>query len=293
MTDSQNRSTTEEDVIALREEARAALQEALHEVKRVIVGQDAMLERLLVSLLAGGHVLLEGVPGLGQDADRQDARRGARRQLPAGSSSRPTSSRPTSSARASTDPTRRRFDTELGPGVRQLPARRRDQPRAGEGAVGAARGDAGAAGHDRRHDLPGAAPVPRDGDAEPDRVRGHLPAARGADRPLPDEDPRRLPVAPARRRRSSAAASPSRPTVREVVSLEDLRRYAAAPRTRARRPRRDRLRGRARRRHAAIPRSHGLARPRGADRVRRQPARADRPRRGRRRCWRCCADAAT
>jgi MoxR-like ATPase len=48
----------------LREEARAALSEALHEIKRVIVGQDAMLERLLVSLLAAGHVLLEGVPGL-------------------------------------------------------------------------------------------------------------------------------------------------------------------------------------------------------------------------------------
>jgi len=48
----------------LRREARDALQEALHEIKRVIVGQDAMLERLLVSLLAGGHVLLEGVPGL-------------------------------------------------------------------------------------------------------------------------------------------------------------------------------------------------------------------------------------
>ena len=47
-----------------REDARRALHEALHEVKRVIVGQDAMLERLLVSLLAGGHVLLEGVPGL-------------------------------------------------------------------------------------------------------------------------------------------------------------------------------------------------------------------------------------
>src|SRR5215467_10333002 len=47
-----------------RREARAALGEALHEIKRVIVGQDAMLERLLVSLLAGGHVLLEGVPGL-------------------------------------------------------------------------------------------------------------------------------------------------------------------------------------------------------------------------------------
>ncbi|MBV8998327.1 MAG: AAA family ATPase [Solirubrobacterales bacterium] len=49
---------------ASRAEARAALAEALHEIKRVIVGQDAMLERLLVSLLAGGHVLLEGVPGL-------------------------------------------------------------------------------------------------------------------------------------------------------------------------------------------------------------------------------------
>ena len=48
----------------LRHDARAALAEALHEIKRVIVGQDAMLERLLVSLLAGGHVLLEGVPGL-------------------------------------------------------------------------------------------------------------------------------------------------------------------------------------------------------------------------------------
>jgi MoxR-like ATPase len=53
-----------EDPAALREEARAALQDALHEVKRVIVGQDAMLERVLVSLMAGGHVLLEGVPGL-------------------------------------------------------------------------------------------------------------------------------------------------------------------------------------------------------------------------------------
>jgi MoxR-like ATPase len=48
----------------LRIEARDALQEALYEIKRVIVGQDAMLERLLVSLLASGHVLLEGVPGL-------------------------------------------------------------------------------------------------------------------------------------------------------------------------------------------------------------------------------------
>src|SRR3977135_194546 len=49
---------------ATREEARRSLEEALYEIKRIIVGQDAMLERMIVALLAGGHVLLEGVPGL-------------------------------------------------------------------------------------------------------------------------------------------------------------------------------------------------------------------------------------
>jgi MoxR-like ATPase len=53
----------EEDADVARE-ARRALQAALWECKRVVVGQDAMLERVLVALLAGGHVLLEGVPGL-------------------------------------------------------------------------------------------------------------------------------------------------------------------------------------------------------------------------------------
>ena len=36
----------------------------LEEVKKVIVGQDLMIERILIGLLTGGHVLLEGVPGL-------------------------------------------------------------------------------------------------------------------------------------------------------------------------------------------------------------------------------------
>jgi MoxR-like ATPase len=43
---------------------RRALEGVLYETKRVVVGQDAMLEKLLVALLVGGHVLLEGVPGL-------------------------------------------------------------------------------------------------------------------------------------------------------------------------------------------------------------------------------------
>jgi MoxR-like ATPase len=47
-----------------REESRARLEEALVEIKRVIAGQDEMLERVLVCLVAGGHLLIEGVPGL-------------------------------------------------------------------------------------------------------------------------------------------------------------------------------------------------------------------------------------
>jgi MoxR-like ATPase len=43
---------------------RATAEAILFEIRRVIVGQDAMLERILVGLLAGGHILLEGVPGL-------------------------------------------------------------------------------------------------------------------------------------------------------------------------------------------------------------------------------------
>jgi MoxR-like ATPase len=40
------------------------LQPVLFEVKRIIVGQDLLLERMAVALLSGGHLLVEGVPGL-------------------------------------------------------------------------------------------------------------------------------------------------------------------------------------------------------------------------------------
>ncbi len=41
-----------------------SLEEVLYHVKRVIVGQDALLERMVVALVAKGHLLVEGVPGL-------------------------------------------------------------------------------------------------------------------------------------------------------------------------------------------------------------------------------------
>ncbi|HSI97447.1 MAG TPA: MoxR family ATPase, partial [Gaiellaceae bacterium] len=46
------------------EQAKTQLEQALFEIRRVIAGQDAMLERVLVCLLAHGHLLIEGVPGL-------------------------------------------------------------------------------------------------------------------------------------------------------------------------------------------------------------------------------------
>src|SRR5439155_13663408 len=47
-----------------RMEGGRNLEQALFEIRRVIAGQEEMLERVLVCLLAGGHLLIEGVPGL-------------------------------------------------------------------------------------------------------------------------------------------------------------------------------------------------------------------------------------
>lgn len=44
--------------------AHQGLEHLLYEVKKVVVGQDHFLERVLVALLANGHLLVEGVPGL-------------------------------------------------------------------------------------------------------------------------------------------------------------------------------------------------------------------------------------
>ena len=45
-------------------EVASLMERILYEVKKVIVGQDHFLERVLVAVLAQGHLLVEGVPGL-------------------------------------------------------------------------------------------------------------------------------------------------------------------------------------------------------------------------------------
>jgi MoxR-like ATPase len=54
-----------ETKLETQSDATASLMEqVLYEVKKVIVGQDRFLERVLIALLSGGHLLVEGVPGL-------------------------------------------------------------------------------------------------------------------------------------------------------------------------------------------------------------------------------------
>ena len=56
--------TTDNDPAATRALDHALVQDILRQVARRVVGQEAMVERLMISMLTGGHVLLEGVPGL-------------------------------------------------------------------------------------------------------------------------------------------------------------------------------------------------------------------------------------
>ena len=122
-----------------------ALRQVEAEIRKVLVGQDELIQRLLVGLLTRGHLLLEGVPGLAKTlAVKTLARTLAldfkRVQftpdlLPADLV-----------GTLIFDPKRGEFDPQDRPRLHPRPARRRDQPGAGQGAVGAARVDGGAAG---------------------------------------------------------------------------------------------------------------------------------------------------
>ncbi|WP_020108937.1 MoxR family ATPase [Nocardia sp. 348MFTsu5.1] len=64
MSSAQDESKASAEEFKLTQADVALLEKAMFEVKRVIVGQDRLVERILVGLLARGHILLEGVPGV-------------------------------------------------------------------------------------------------------------------------------------------------------------------------------------------------------------------------------------
>src|SRR6478735_5048507 len=216
-----------------------------------------------------------GRPRPREDADHQDDGGGPRRLVPADPvHARPRPVRPRRDAHLPPRPGHVRDRSR--PGLLQLPPRRRDQPGAREGAVRAARSDAGASGDDRPRHARRAGAVPRDGDAEPDRVGGHVPASRGSGRPLHAQGARRVPRA--RRgadRRPPLARGPRRGEA-DPPALR-ARRAAAEGEGGVRRPRPRQLRGQPR---CSDPRA-GLVRARGdlgVRRVRREPARPHRAR---------------
>ena len=161
-----------------------------------------------------------------------------------------------------------RFRVPAGPDLRQHPAQRRDQPCAAEDPGRAARGDAGAAGDDRGRHPEARAAVHRARDPEPDRVRGHISAARGAARPLHAPDRRWLPVARARVGDARAADRAGRGRGRALPGGQPGERARDAARNRAG----------ARRRVARLlhrrPDRGDADRPRGAGRC--EPARVAR-----------------
>ena len=53
-----------QEINRIARDLRAGLGPLFSEISKVIVGQKLMVDRLLIGLLTGGHVLLEGVPGL-------------------------------------------------------------------------------------------------------------------------------------------------------------------------------------------------------------------------------------
>ena len=113
----------------------ADFRDVLKEIGRVIVGQQVLLERLLIGLLADGHVLLEGVPGLAKTL----AVRTLASTIAAGFHR----------IQFTPDLLHRESAGAAGADLHQPPAGGRDQPRARQGAERAAGSHAGATGHHR------------------------------------------------------------------------------------------------------------------------------------------------
>ena len=122
-------------------------------LEAAVVGQRAVLERLVIALLAGGHVLIEGVPGLAKTRAVRRPGHGARPALPPHPvHPRPAPGRP--DRHPDLPPPDRPLRRQARADRHQRPAGRRDQPRPGQGPECPARGDAGRPGHHRRRDDP-------------------------------------------------------------------------------------------------------------------------------------------
>ncbi len=149
------------------------------EVKKVIVGQDYLIERLLIGLLANGHILVEGVPGLAKTTAVKTLARSVDTSfqriqftpdlLPADLIGTQIY-----------EPKTGNFNIKKGPLFSNIILADEINRAPAKGAKRASGGHAGAPGDNRRDDLSPSGPVSCHGHAEPHRAGRHLSAARGA-----------------------------------------------------------------------------------------------------------------
>ena len=162
------------------------------EIRKAIIGQDRLVERALVALLADGHILLEGVPGLAKTLLVKNHLTGN----PGGVLAHPVHPRPAACGphrHADIQPAHRRVQRSKRPGLFQPRPGRRGEPGAGKGAERTPGGDAGGAGNHRGRDLLDRQAVPGIGNPEPHRAGGYLPSARSAGGPFHAQGDRGLP----------------------------------------------------------------------------------------------------
>ena len=170
---------------ATSDTARNALLALRGEIAKAVVGQEAVVSGLVIALLCRGHVLLEGVPGVAKTLLVRAM-----------------------AAALELDFKRVQFTPDLMPGdvtgslvydARTAVFEFRRGPvftnllladeinHSAQDAIGAPRIDGGTSGQRRGPTASPARPVHRRRNTEPDRVRGHLPVARGAAGPVPAE----------------------------------------------------------------------------------------------------------
>src|SRR5262249_44715529 len=174
----------------------AAYEQMTEQIGRVIVGQQEVIEQLLMALFSRGHCLLVGVPGLAKTLlvstvskilhlsfkriqftpDLMPADITGTDILPYD----PETARPRSVSLLAQPP----LVLPAGDDRRQHLPPQRDYPPPAQAPARSGRGQAGAPRHRRPPAVPAARAVLRPGDAEPDRAGRHLPAARSAARPL-------------------------------------------------------------------------------------------------------------
>jgi MoxR-like ATPase len=164
------------------DQLRAAAERIAEECGKVIVGQKDVMELLLVALLAQGHALLVGVPGLAKTlmirtlADSMNLSFNRVQFTPDLIPSDITGHADDRGGPG--DAPRRRSSSSTGPlfaNVVLADEVNRTPPKTQSRAAG---GDAGEAGDGRRRAAPAARPVLRAGDAEPDRAGGTYPLPR-------------------------------------------------------------------------------------------------------------------